>query len=291
MEERRIRANGLTFRCFLQGRGRRTALLLHGFPDDAGSMEPLMNRLVGAGFTSVAPFLRGYGETGSAPDGKYDPVRLSRDAIGLAREIGGEEMVLVGHDWGALAGYAAANLAPKQFSRIVAMALPPPRVLLRNLLRHPRQLRRSWYISFFQLPWIPERLLARDDFAFLERLWRDWSPGWNLPAGRIASVKRTFRAPSTVGAALAYYRALMRGAISNREDYRTSLRICLAPIETPTLVLAGRNDGCMGLEVFEGLDRAFRGPFAFEVVEDAGHFMHLEQPERVGRLILEFLEA
>ncbi len=289
MEKRRIRANGLTFSCLLQGRGRRTALLLHGFPDDPGSMEPLMIGLASAGFTAVAPFMRGYGESDSAPDGKYDPLRLSRDAIGLAREIGGEETVLVGHDWGALAGYAAANLAPKQFSRIVVMALPPPRVLLRNLLKCPRQLRRSWYVWFFQLPWIPERLLARDDFAFLERLWGDWSPGWDLPSERIASVKRTFRAPATVGAALAYYRALMRGAILNRDDYRTSLNICLAPIETPMLVLAGKNDGCIGLELFEGLDRAFRGPFEFEVIEDAGHFMHLEQPERVERLILEFL--
>jgi pimeloyl-ACP methyl ester carboxylesterase len=252
-------------------------------------MEPLMNRLADAGFTAVAPFMRGYGETDSAPDGKYDPVRLSRDAIELARAIGGEETVLVGHDWGALAGYAAANLAPKQFSRIVVMAIPPPRVLLRNLTKHPRQLRRSWYMFFFQLPWIPERLLARDDFAFLERLWRDWSPGWELPAERIASVKRTFRAPSTVVAALAYYRALMRGAILNREDYRTNVRLCLAPIETPMLVLAGQNDGCMGLEVFEGLERAFRGPFQFEVIEDAGHFMHLEQPERVEEMILAFL--
>jgi len=289
MEERRIRANGLTFRCLVQGQGPRTALLLHGFPDDAGSMRPLMTRLADAGFTAVAPYMRGYAGTDRAPDGRYSIARLAGDASDLARVIGGQDPVLIGHDWGAVAAYAAGNAAPERFSRIVAMAVPPARVLLHNLRKHPRQFRRSWYMFFFQLPRIPERALVKDDFAFIERLWRDWSPGWDFPPERIAEVKRSFRTPGTVRAALAYYRALLRDGARDVSGYRTSLRLSLQMIETPTLVLAGKEDGCMGIEVFEGLGRAFRGPFRFEAIPDAGHFMHLERPEPVEGHIVEFL--
>lgn len=248
-----------------------------------------MIRLAYAGFTAVAPYMRGYAGTDKAPDGRYSIAQLSRDASELARVIGGQDAVLIGHDWGAVAAYAAGNTTPNRFSRIVAMAVPPPRVLLHNLLKHPRQLRRSWYMFFFQLPWIPERVLVKDDFAFIERLWRDWSPGWDAPPERIAEVKRSFRTPGTVRAALAYYRALLRDAARNPSDYRTSLRRSLHMIETPTLVLAGKDDGCMGIEVFKGSERAFRGTFHFEVIPNAGHFMHLEKPEQVEGRIMEFL--
>lgn len=289
MERRRIRANDLTFDCIVHGDGDRVALLLHGFPDDPGSMEPLMGALAGAGFTAAAPWMRGYGETDRAPDGNYSIERLARDAVGLARVFEGREHVLIGHDWGALAAYAAANLAHQPFSRIVTLAIPPPRVLLRNLPRVPRQLRRSWYIFFFQLPVLPERVVRRNGFAFVDRLWRDWSPGWTWPPERLAEVKRTLGTPGTLPAALAYYRALIRSAPTRREAFRESLRLCMAPIRVPTLILAGAMDGCMGLELFNGADSAFESPWEQEVFPDAGHFMHLERPDEVNGRILAFL--
>jgi len=289
MEEHRLWANGLTFNCLVHGQGTRTALLLHGFPDDAGSMKSLMVRLAGDGFTAVAPYMRGYAGTERAPDGKYYIHQLAADAVELSRVFGGEETVLIGHDWGAVAAYAVANLAPKRFSRMVALAVPPPRTLLLNLLKHPRQFRRSWYMFFFQLPWIPERALVKNDFVFVERLWRDWSPGWDYPLERISEVKRSLRSPGTVRAALAYYRALLRDAVRSLRDYRTSLTLSLGMIETPMLILAGKDDGCMGIEVFEGLERSFRGPVRFEAIPNAGHFMHLERPETVQARIVEFL--
>jgi pimeloyl-ACP methyl ester carboxylesterase len=273
------------------GEGDRKALLLHGFPDDAGSMVPLMEALANKGFTAVAPYMRGYGRTGQDPDGNYMISRLAADAVGLAEAMGGEKTLLIGHDWGAVAAYAAANLKPEQFSRIVTMAVPPLRVFLANLLRHPRQVRRSWYMLFFQLPFLPERKVPEDEFAFLDRLWRDWSPGWEYSRERIDSVKNSLRGEGNVRAALAYYRGLLRSAPLRFRDYLESRRLSFSLIRVPALVLAGEQDGCIGTEIFEGLERAFSGPYRYEKISGAGHFMHLEQPEATQEIIQNFLGA
>lgn len=128
-----VDANGLTFECWYEGTGDRLALCLHGFPDNARSMAPLLDRLADAGFTAVAPALRGYAPTEPAPDGEYSARALGADAIALAEtlpeslgaDLDTEDPVLVGHDWGAVAGYAAARADPGAFDRMVTMAVPP----------------------------------------------------------------------------------------------------------------------------------------------------------------------
>ena len=278
---RAVLANGLRFSTLQAGAGDRLALLLHGFPDDAGSMLPLMERLAADGFRAVAPYMRGYGLSDRARDGDYQIARLADDAVGLVRALGHERALLIGHDWGAMAAYAAAARAPERFTHLVALSVPPARTLLRNLPRFPAQLRRSWYIGAFQAPFLAERLLRRADFALIDRLWRDWSPGWSPPPGRLAEVKATFRYPGTVQAALAYYRGLaLNGAVRSRA-YLESWRSSTQPIRVPGCVLVGARDGCLAPEVFLGAEQAFAAPCRLEVVEGAGHFLPLEAPDRI----------
>jgi pimeloyl-ACP methyl ester carboxylesterase len=207
-DRERVRANGLEFECLRRGDGDRLALCLHGFPDDAGTMEPLLDRLAGAGFTAVAPYLRGYRPSDPAPDGDYTMTAVAADAIELVEALGFEEAVYVGHDWGAAAGYAAGAIAPERFSHLVALAVPPN--FVDAAADSPRQWLRSWYQFFFQLPALPERALRTRNFALVEWLWRTWSPSWEYPDERIAAVKETFDRPGTVEAALAYYRQFGR---------------------------------------------------------------------------------
>ncbi len=133
-----LHANGLRFAAFEGGSGD-LALLLHGFPDDARSMLPLAERFVAAGFRSIAPYLRGYGPSDPAPDGDYGTVSLARDAVGLIDAAGAETATIVGHDWGAVAAYVAASLAPARVRRIVTMSVPPPRIFIPSFSATPRR--------------------------------------------------------------------------------------------------------------------------------------------------------
>lgn len=279
----RVRANGIDFTCLRWGDGGRLALCLHGFPDDPGSMAPLASRMADAGYTVVAPYMRGYGPTGPAPDGGYTIGALGEDALSLADALDAEDPVLVGHDWGAVAGYAASMIDPTRFSHVVGMGTPPR--FIESLLEHPSQVLRSWYMLFFQLPRVPERILPARNFALIEFLWRTWSPGWHYSDARIESVKRTFRTGGTTEAALAYYRQA-RQAGSEAGD-----RVAGASIGTPTLVVGGDRDGCIGPGLYEGAAVGVDARCRVVLVRGAGHFMHQEQVAVVTREIRSFVES
>lgn len=291
-----VQANGLEFTCRRAGAGDRLALCLHGFPDDAGSMDPLLHRLADAGYTAVAPYMRGYAPTDPAPDDDYSAESLGEDAVALADvlpddlDVGAEDPVLVGHDWGAVAAYAADRAEPDAFSRQVTLAVPPGFTPL--LFEHPRQFLRSWYVWFFQLPDTPERALRWRDFAFIEFLWATWSPGWDYPAERLESVKGTFRTRNTTERALQYYRDMFRGQASWLVNSLAALEFPstddVPPITTPTLVICGADDGCIGPALFEHADEMIEDCRVVRVT-DAGHFMHQERPDVVGDEIVTFL--
>ncbi len=280
----RVTANGIDFEYLTRGNGDRLALCLHGFPDDAGTFEPLLSRLAAAGFTVVAPYMRGYGPTERPADGDYTAGALGRDAIALADELDGKNPILVGHDWGAVAAYAAASIDPDRFSHIVAMAVPPN--FPANALTHPRQWLRSWYMAFFQIPELPERALRVEGFALIEVLWGLWGPS-KYPDEHTEAVKETFRTPGTVEAALAYYRQFARGlgsALLSGNGGNGS------GIAVPGLVIAGERDGCIGAELFTDADDAFDADCRVVSVRGAGHFMHRERPAVVADEILAFVE-
>jgi len=291
-----VQANDIEFACRRAGDGDRLALCLHGFPDDAGSMDPILQHLADAGFTAVAPYMRGYAPTDPAPDDDYSPQALGTDAVALVDaltdrfDLDRDSPVLVGHDWGAVAAYAADRTEPGTFERMVTMAVPPGVETL--FFEYPRQLLRSWYMWLFQLPDTPERALRWRDFALIEVLWALWSPGWDYPDDRIESVTETFRTGDTADNAIQYYRDTVRPQVSalatdllggsppSTDD--------VPPIETPTLVIAGADDGCIGTDLFEHADEMIEDCRVVRIA-DAGHFMHQERPAVVGDQVVEYL--
>lgn len=281
-----VRANGLAFSYLEQGEGP-LVLALHGFPDLPYTFCHQLAALAAAGYRVVAPWLRGYPPSGAAPDGRYEAAVLVQDVLALAAALSPEPVFLLGHDWGAQAAYGAAILTPERVAGLIAIAVPPG--LGGQFITNPLQQRRSWYLFLFQLAFA-EAAVAYDDFAFLDRLWREWSPGWDYPAGEMARLKETFRIPGVLPAALDYYRQTLNPARQGPELAAIRQRLH-EPVPVPALYLHGADDGCIGAETVRGVESRFAGGVAIRIVAGAGHFVHREQPVAVNRAILEFLAA
>jgi pimeloyl-ACP methyl ester carboxylesterase len=285
--ESTVQANGLTFGTLSVGEGP-LALCLHGFPDSAWTWRHLLPELAAAGYRAVAPFLRGYAPTSIPDDGLYQSGAVAADAVALHEALGGDgDAVLIGHDWGALASYAAAGRAPERWAKVVVASVPPPATVAQAFFSYD-QLQRSWYMFFFQSP-LADMAVPMDDLAFIDRLWQDWSPGFD-GAEDAARAKDCFRDPANLAAALGYYRATL-GAGARSPEYDAIEAAGAAPLTVPALYLHGATDGCMGAELIDDgvlASLAAEGS-RFEVVDDAGHFLQLEQPEVVNRLIVDFL--
>ncbi|MDW6064917.1 alpha/beta fold hydrolase [Streptomyces sp. FXJ1.4098] len=205
-----VNANGLEFGYFEAGpTDAPLALCLHGFPDTAHTWRHLLPALGDAGYHAVAPFLRGYAPTGIPADGAYQAGALAADANALHDALGGgDDAVLIGHDWGAIATYGATAHSPQRWRRAVTMAVPPLGGVLADFFGFDYgQFKRSFYIFLFQTP-LAEAGAAAHDMALIDGLWRDWSPGYHHAEQDIAHVKESLREPANLEAAIGYYRAL-----------------------------------------------------------------------------------
>ena len=269
------------------------ALCLHGFPDHAPTWEALLADLAAAGFHAVAPWMRGYAPTAVPADGRYQTAALALDALAVADALapGDRPAVLVGHDWGAIAAYAAVVHRPDRFRRLVAMSVPHVAALAARFFMSPAQLKRSWYMFFFQLP-LAGTAVSAADFALIDTLWRDWSPGLEPPADHLRGVKGSLAAPGGLEAALGYYRQLWD---TTGHDPRLAAVQGAAQgwVPVPTLYLHGADDGCIGAEIVDADAMAplFPQGVDVEIVPGTGHFLHLEDPARVNGRIVKFLSG
>lgn len=282
----RITANDLEFG-FLEAGSGPLALCLHGFPDSAHTWRHLLPALADAGYRAVAPFLRGYAPSEVPEDGRYQTAVLGLDACALHDALGGDgEAVIIGHDWGAMATYIAANHEPQRWSKVVTMAVPPAGAVAGGFLSYA-QLKRSWYMFFFQHPFA-DMVVPMDDLAFIDGLWADWSPGYDASED-LPHVKDCLRDPANLAAALGYYRATLGGV--GVDPALDGVQAKGGETTTqPTLYLHGSTDGCMGIDVAAGAGAFLPAPGSrMEVVEEAGHFLHVERPDHVNRLVIDFL--
>ncbi len=282
-----VRANGLRFATLEAGDGP-LVLCLHGFPDHARSFRHQLPALAAAGFRAVAPFMRGYAPSDVPPNGPYQSAALAHDAVALIEALGYEKAFVFGHDWGAVAGYGAAILAPERVVRLVTAAVPHGPAVPMAFMTNYDQQRRSWYMFFFQHP-LADAAVAHGDFQFIERLWQDWSPGWICSPNEMEALKATFRSPGVLGAALGYYRATLNPVNQDPALAELQDRLVAAPVTVPTLMFHGARDGCIGAELLAGMEALFPNGLKKVIVPDAGHFLHQEQPELVNRKLLEFL--
>ncbi|EPQ46038.1 epoxide hydrolase [Mycobacterium pseudoshottsii JCM 15466] len=269
------------------------ALCLHGFPDTAYGWRKLAPILVDSGWRVVAPFMRGYAPSAIPADGSYHVGALMDDALRVRSAAGATEGdVLIGHDWGAIAAAGLAAMPDSPFSRAVIMSVPPAaafrplgRVPDRGRLARelPHQLLRSWYILYFQLPWLPER-----SASWVPRLlWRRWSPTYYAEED-LRHVDAAIGTAEGWRAALGPYRATIRNTRPPARYAELNRWWTEAP-QLPVLYLHGRDDGCAVVAFTHWTERVLPPGSEVAVVEQAGHFLQLEQPEAVAKLILPFI--
>ena len=264
-------------------------LCLHGFPDTAWGWRHLLPALADAGYRAVAPFMRGYAPTAIPTDGVYQTGALAQDAVALHDALGGDgDAVVIGHDWGAPAAYGAAVLAPDRWRSVVGAAVPPGGAMAQAFFDYD-QLRRSWYMFFFQHR-LADLVVPMDDLAFIARLWEDWSPGYDA-AEDLAHIRRSLGEPANLAAALGYYRATLGDGPRDPALEPAQAATASMPPQ-PLLYLHGIDDGCVGIDTVSGVGPSLTvGGSRAVAVDAAGHFLHLEQPEIVTALILDFLDG
>lgn len=258
-------------------------VLLHGFPEFWYGWRAQIPALAAAGFHVVAPDMRGY-NLSSRPSGvaAYEMRHLTRDVSDLIHERGAQRAMLAGHDWGAAVAWATASTRPQVVERLAILNVPHPRRMLQGL-RTARQLRRSWYMFFFQLPWLPERLLARNRWqGFRDNFEHDARPGAFSPADIERYVEAWGRA-GAVTAMLNYYRAAFRRTPG-------TAAAGIRPIVAPTLVIWGERDRHLGAELAEPHRRDVPALDRIERL-DASHWVQHDQPDTVNRLLTQFFSA
>ncbi len=286
IREIRVEANGLSFAVLECGEGESLCLLLHGFPEHARSWAEQMPVLAALGLRVWAPQQRGYAGTTPRPEriADYDLDRLVDDVAALIDASGAQTVVLIGHDWGAAVAWCFAARQVRPLAALVIMNVPHP-VCFARALRRWEQQRRSWYILFFQVPWLPEWLLSRREGELVERMILESStaPG-RFPRALIATFRAQAADRRTTWAMLAWYRAAFRGGMAKQ------LRRGFPIIETPTLAIWGEADTALAKFTTYGTDEFVRD-LTIEYLPGVSHWVQQDATAQVNASLEQFLRS
>lgn len=263
------------------------ALLLHGFPEFWYSWQYQIPALVEAGYRVVAPDMRGYNRS-EKPTGvsAYDIEELIADVAGLIDHHGREQAHVVGHDWGGLVAWWVGIERPDVVDRLAVLNAPHPARYEEHLWSSPSQLRKSWYVLYFQLPKLPEVGFRWNDYAVVESLFREQATDGAFTDEDLQRYKSALAEPGALTAALNYYRAMFR---------RTSKTTLLGggpddhTVDAPTLLVWGEQDHALDVELTESLGR-WVPDRRVERIPDAGHWVQFDARERVSEALVDFLD-
>jgi pimeloyl-ACP methyl ester carboxylesterase len=256
-------------------------ILLHGFPEFSFGWRWQIQYLAAAGYRVWAPDQRGY-NLSDKPDGiaAYNIDALAADVVGLIDAAGQQQVVLVGHDWGAAVAWWVAAKYPDRLSKLVIMNVPHGSVMKQTLKKNFSQLRKSWYMFFFQLPWLPERLAQRQDWKMVvESLIKTSRPG-TFTDSDLIQYRLAWSQPKAYQSMVNWYRAMFQKPPGLLESSRNTV---------PTLLIWGAQDNFLTREMAQpSIDLCDDGRLVF--IEEASHWLHHEDPDRVNELIDSFLK-
>lgn len=274
----------------------RVIFFLHGFPDNKSSFNEVSQVILDSfprneRILLLSPSMRGYEPSSQGKQSDYKMSDLAKDVHSWIVSISTNEtpVHLVGHDWGAIVAFKTASMYPDLVTSIACLAIP----YLTNIRPwefiwyFPDQFYYSSYMFTMQFQWLyKKRLSDTSEGSYLDKLWRYWSPSWNYTAHEIDTVKKTFQEPGVIDAATAYYRCIANPL--NRFESRWEVDFA----KVPTLMLGGEEDGCMNKKLYELEATKLAGipSVKVKILANVGHFLHREDPRKVGELISDWFE-
>jgi len=256
-------------------------LLLHGFPEFWYSWHRQIEPLAAAGFRVIVPDQRGY-NLSSKPAGvkSYAVPELVSDVLAIADQLGQQKVFLAGHDWGAMVSWSTALLHPERVAKLVVLNVPHPSIMRRYLSTNRRQLRKSWYIFFFQIPWLPEAFFSSSNFrAGMRSLAGSSRPG-TFTEDDLALYRAAWSQPGSLTAMINWYRALYR--------YRTTFPD--RTVHVPTRILWGERDAFLMKEMAQDSLRYCDKAELF-TFPGASHWLQHEEPVRVSESLIDFFSG
>ncbi len=282
LEETYLETNGIRLHVIQAGPKDGTpVVLLHGFPEFWYGWRNQIPALAEAGYRVIAPDQRGY-NLSEKPRGvnAYTMRELTADVLGLMDALGYEKAYLAGHDWGAAVAWTLAMQNPERFYKLAILNVPHPQVMINTLRRDLRQMLKSWYIGFFQLPWLPEIALGANGFTGLSNMLRASGRGDTFSAADLSEYRKALSQPGALTSMLNWYRAAAR---SLRSDSRN------AHVSVPTLVIWGAQDiALVRWMARSSIDYCNNGRLVF--FEDATHWVQHDRAAEVNALLVEFFK-
>ena len=283
LEFRVFHINGVALHVVLAGSASAKPLVfLHGFPEFWFAWRHQIDHFASSGYRVIIPDQRGY-NLSEKPAGiaSYSIDLLAKDVVGVLDTVTDSKAFIVGHDWGAIVAWYLAARYSERVRRTAMLSVPHPRIVIKNLIRNPTQLRRSWYLLFFQLPWLPEWMLRGRDWAPLVQALRDTSPRGVFSDADLEQYKESWSRKGALTAMLNWYRAALLSPTKLAVDPEASR------VKVPALLILGKNDQFAG-EAMARESLHYCDDGHLEMLETAGHWVHHEEPTQVNTLLSQF---
>lgn len=273
--------NGIRLHYVTAGKGP-PVILLHGFPEFWYAWRHQISVLE-KHFEVIAPDLRGYGDTEKSPNVEdYQLNHIVDDVAALIKSLGHEKAHIVGHDWGGAVAWRLALDQPNVVDRLVILNSPHPYIFAKALRSNFRQMLKSWYMFFFQLPWLPESIFNLFSKQILKRILQDSTIRTNTFSDEdLNKYHQMLIRPGAFTAALNYYRAAFRHSSKTIKQIKK--------IRAPTMLIWGESDSALGKDLTYGMDPLFEGPFTIEYIPQCSHWVNEEQPHTVNKLLFQHL--
>ncbi len=256
-------------------------LLLHGFPEFWYSWRKQIGPLAAAGFRVIVPDQRGYNLSSKPPVVEaYQLENLVSDIVGVVDQLGRQRVYLVGHDWGAVVAWGVALFHPRRLHKLGILNVPHPLVMMRAARHNPRQMLRSWYGLFFQLPWLPEQVFSAANFKLGTSSLLLTSRDGTFTLDDLAHYREAWSPPGAITAMLNWYRAL----------FRYPPTIPDPRVKVPTRILWGRRDAFLLPELAEESVR-YCDSAELTYFPQASHWIQQEEPEKVNQALIAFFRT
>ncbi len=282
-----IRTNGITLHTALAGpEDGELLIFLHGFPEFWYCWHKQIDFFAERGYRVVVPDQRGYNRsTKPSSISSYRGRSIVHDTLGLIEALGRKKAHIVGHDWGGLTAWQLGHRYPRWVEKLTVLNCPHPDVMRKNLFTNRDQRKKSWYIFYYQLPFLPEWTMYRKDWEFARKALTYTSQRGSFTEKDLSKYMEAWSQPGAITGMVNWYRAgillMKRGGRRNQASRK---------IEVPMLLLWGVKDRFLGREMAQpSIDRCTNGQLIF--LDEATHWLQHEEPERVNRLLLDFLRS